>query len=241
MEKGKPAGRPAPYVPWRTFTNFLDRLENEDHLPARIDRSYLRGMSGADQSQLVVTLRALRLIGQNNELLPRLELLAKKPDERPQELAEILSAFYKHQVTLGNRATQRQLEDSFEEDFGARGSTKQRAIRFFLNGAEYAGLQLSPHFKAPAAPRGRASSRRRPVQANERRGDEGAPLDRDNGPKGMTHTVSLRSGGELTLSLSANLFALSEADEEFVMGLVRAVRGYSARSKADPDKSRDSV
>jgi len=46
---------------------------------------------------------------------------------------------------------------------------------------------------------------------------------------GARNTVTLASGGTLTLALSVDLFALSENDRKFVFGLIDQVTGYGKR------------
>ena len=50
---------------------------------------------------------------------------------------------------------------------------------------------------------------------------------------GMTRNLQLKSGGTLTVSLTANIWDLSEEDEKFVMGLVKTMRAYG-EGQAEP-------
>jgi hypothetical protein len=57
---------------------------------------------------------------------------------------------------------------------------------------------------------------------------------------GARNTVTLASGGTLTLALSVDLFALSENDRKFVFGLIDQVTGYgkrTARSNGRPEQA----
>jgi hypothetical protein len=50
-----------PYVSYRTFRNFLERLQQ--HIPSRIDRSYWGDfLSGSNGIQLMAALRFLKLM-----------------------------------------------------------------------------------------------------------------------------------------------------------------------------------
>lgn len=51
---------PAPYISWKTFTSFISNITNK--VPAQIDSSILRNMSGTARSQLLSALRFLDLI-----------------------------------------------------------------------------------------------------------------------------------------------------------------------------------
>lgn len=63
-------------------------------------------------------------------------------------MREILESKYAGVLELGMNATQAQLVDAFR-DLNVNGSTLRKAIRFFLAAAEFAGIKVSPHFKAP--------------------------------------------------------------------------------------------
>ena len=55
-----------PYVSYRTFYNFLERLQQ--HMPSRIDRSYWGDLlSGSTGTQLMAALRFLNLIDINGK------------------------------------------------------------------------------------------------------------------------------------------------------------------------------
>jgi hypothetical protein len=148
--ESKGLGAP-PYISFKTLTNLLERLQ-QTHLPRRIDRSYLDGMSGGYQTQVIAALRWLDLIGEKGEVTPVLAQLATSPESRPQIIAELLRARYLSVFALSDaNATQGQLEEAFR-DFGVSGSTLRRAVAFFLHAARYAEIPVSPHFKTPSAP-----------------------------------------------------------------------------------------
>ena len=148
--ESKSPGAP-PYISFKTLTNLLERLQ-QTHLPPRIDRSYLDGMSGGYQTQVIAALRWLDLIGEKGEVTPVLAQLATNPESRPQIVAELLRARYLSVFALSDaNATQGQLEEAFR-DFGVSGSTLRRAVAFFLHAVRYAEIPVSPHFKIPSAP-----------------------------------------------------------------------------------------
>jgi Family of unknown function (DUF5343) len=145
--ESKAPGAP-PYISFRTLTNLLDRLQ-ETHLPPRIDRSYLDGLSGGYQTQVIAALRWLDLIGENGEIGDVLASLATTSEQRPKIIGELLRSHYPSVFALSSKnATQGQLEEEFR-NFGVTGSTLRKAIAFFLNAASYAEIPVSPHFKIP--------------------------------------------------------------------------------------------
>lgn len=137
-----------PYISFKTLTNLLERL-HETHLPPRIDRSYLDGLSGGYQTQVIAALRWLNLIGENGQVEATLTALATTPEQRPGIIGELLRSHYPSVFALsGKNATQGQLEEEFRK-FGITGATLRKAIAFFLHAARYAEIQVSPHFKIP--------------------------------------------------------------------------------------------
>src|SRR5690349_4201244 len=64
---------PPPYIPHRTFINFINGLAQG--IPLRIDKSIMRTLAGSTQGQLLATLRYFDLIeadGKPKDLLGRL-------------------------------------------------------------------------------------------------------------------------------------------------------------------------
>jgi len=148
-----------PYVPYRSFRNFLESLRQG--IPARIDRSVMATMSGALQSQLSAALRFLKLIkitGQPNELLSR--VVNSEGAERATVMQTMLGLSYPflfQGFDLKN-ATPRMVEEKFVEA-GASGGTVNKCMLFFLAAAKEAGVELSPHLKHT---RGQRAQRSRP-------------------------------------------------------------------------------
>src|SRR4030042_3837851 len=82
-----------PYVPFKTFQNFLDSLKVG--IPSRIDRSVISSFSGTVQSQLTGALKYLNLISENglpSETLSR--LVNSEGAERQKILRDILKKSY---------------------------------------------------------------------------------------------------------------------------------------------------
>jgi Family of unknown function (DUF5343) len=174
-----------PYISFKTLTNLFERLQ-QTHLPPRIDRSYLDGMSGGYQTQVVAALRWLDLIGDNGETRPVLVALATKPESRPQVVAELLRSRYSSVFALSDaNATQGQLEEAFR-DFGVSGSTLRKAVAFFLHAARYAEISVSPHFKIPPA---LPPATGRPVRKARRSGKD----EREGEPPKLDPATDLRT------------------------------------------------
>lgn len=151
--------RYAPYLAWRTFYNLILQLD-EKGLPTRIDRSFLSQRSGLDQGYLIATLKAFGMIAEDGTVLDPLKELVAARDGRPPIVADLLRAHYPEVFALPSNATQAQLDDIFREVFGQSGATLRKAETFFLHGATFAGLKLSPYFKAPRGVQGASAPRR---------------------------------------------------------------------------------
>jgi len=167
-----------PYPAFKTFTNFLEGLEEkQEQFPPRIDRSYLRGLSGVSQSQLLKALRAFELISEDGSVTPALKDLATRPNDRPQLVGDLVRTYYPEMVKLGEEnATAKMLEDTFAE-YGLSGSTRRKAVSFFLKAAEWGGIKLSPHLAIPrATSSGNGGAKRKRQQKTQTPSDpEGSP------------------------------------------------------------------
>lgn len=157
-----------PYVPYKTFNNFLDSLRQG--IPQRIDRSIIpfRSMSGALQGQVRLALEYLNLITDSGETTEGLKTLvhAEEGIKKEQALKDVLIPAYPFIFENGlelERATHRQLEECFAQT-GASGDTLRKCVVFFLNAAKGAGIKLSPHFKKVRGPRAGAAKSRRKEQ-----------------------------------------------------------------------------
>ncbi len=152
-----------PYVPYRTFRNFLDILK--EGIPARIDRSvWGPRFSGGSGTQLMTALRVLRLIDQEGRPDPALEhLVLAEGDSRREALRRALEGFYVPVFRLDlARATRSQFHEAFRA-FGTREGVTAKCEAFFVRAAQDAGVELSPYILSR-----RHGARPRPVSAPPR-------------------------------------------------------------------------
>ena len=232
--RGRPGVTVPPYIPFGTLMNLLRRMKQEG-APDVVDRSYLSGMSGGYQAQVIAAMKAFNLIEEDGRPSRELELfLRADEDDWPAHLRQQAAWLYAAPLEFADRnATQGQLEKVFREEFGLTGSTLRKAIKFYLDMSQYVDLPVSPFWRAPPRPpRGESASqgpntrRRTRVPATRRR-----PRERAETPEGLstgqrTQTIELSSGGNVTLGVAVDLFTLSEADRKFVFELVDRVRSY---------------
>jgi hypothetical protein len=211
-----------PYnVPWATVINHVEKME-KGGVPDRIDRSYLSGVAGGIQPYLIGAFRQFGFIDENGFPQPVLHDLVSKPDARKEIISGLLRRYYPKPTALGEtNSTLLQLDEAFKEEYGQEGATREKAKRFFLAAAQWADLPLSPNWKVKASgPKSGSAgrtSRRTPAQPQIPRVDRAA---------GDTHSVDLKSGGTVTLSVSVNLFELDREDRDYVLELVDRLKGY---------------
>jgi hypothetical protein len=141
-----------PYIAFSTLLNLLDRMRDDEGAPPQIDRSYLKGLSGGYQSQVIAAMKSLGLINDDGTVTDRLtELVAAKDrDEREPLIAALLQQYFGEPVRLGGiKATQGQLEAAFKE-WGITGDTLRKAIAFYLAAAKYSNIKVSTNFRVPS-------------------------------------------------------------------------------------------
>ena len=145
-----------PYLPWKTFFNFLEKLADEG-APDRIDRSFLKSMDGQTQSYLMAALKGFGLMTDEGRVEEGLGSLVSR-DTRQQAVRQLLQRHYGQMVGLPTNATQAQLDETFRPyQLGA--DAMRKAQTFYLRAASYAELPLSPHFKNPASAPGEGGAR----------------------------------------------------------------------------------
>lgn len=135
-----------PYVPYKTFINFIDGLRVA--MPSRIDKSIMGSLSGGIQGQLIAALKYLHLIGHNDAPSDRMtRLVNSEGPEREKALRDIIQSSYSFLFKEGidlQRATLKIVDDEFAS-VGASGDTIRKCVAFFLAAAKASRLPLSPY------------------------------------------------------------------------------------------------
>lgn len=149
-----------PYPAGKTFWNFIAKLK--ESIPSRIDRSVMRGQSGAAQATILGALRYLGLIQEDGHPTDKLtRLVHSEGTERQAVIADILKSSYSFVFGDGfdlATASPAQLSERFKST-RATGDTVRKCINFFMSLAENGGLTISPHIKKGAAT---SATQRRP-------------------------------------------------------------------------------
>jgi len=136
-----------PYVSYRTFLNFIERLQQG--IPGRIDRSYWSDrLSGSSGTQLMSAMRFLGLIDASSKPTGRLrQLVSVKGAQRKEVLKQMTSEAFGFllQGSLDSQtATYAQFEDIFHNTFELTDSVCRKCVKFFIALASDAEIPLSP-------------------------------------------------------------------------------------------------
>jgi hypothetical protein len=159
-----------PYSTYRSFTGLIDELRSHDVMPGVIDRSFLSKRSGSEQSALIATLKWFGLTDENGAPTDLLRDFVVADEEKSKSLfSEMVRTSYSA-VTDGTfslkSATTNMLAEKFRE-YEISGSTLSKSISFFLSATKDAGITVSPHAKAPAAPASAGGKRRTKSSASK--------------------------------------------------------------------------
>ena len=227
--------RTAAYIPWATFNNALNQLAKG--MPSRIDRSVFTGLAWNVQNQLFIALKFFNLLKGEDEPTTLLDELVKgTEEERKAKFKKVVEDSYAELIAIDlTKATRGHFEEKLGELYNVTGDTRVKAVRFFISAATFVGLPLS-EFIVPKD--GNGSGTKRPRQAGRPKARKqgiptsSAPLDPPVGPakpSGTSKTVSLASGGTLTVSATVDWFALNPEDRAFVFGLIDKLEEYAKK------------
>lgn len=192
----------APYLAFKTFTNFLAGFK-QSGLPGRIDRTVMAGQSGATQSALMQTLKFLQLIKEDGTPTDQLSSLVADGESQPSHYASLAKKYYSFVFDSGidvERATEGQLKEVFEKATGFTGETVRKAMTFFVQLAEKGTIKLSPHLKSGKGTV--PSSTSSPSRPRRRRANGGN--DDDNGG-GTPNPHQEESGVSKTYEIALSL------------------------------------
>ena len=153
----------APYISWKTFTSFLSSIRGK--VPAQIDPSILRNMSGTARSQLLSALKFLDLVDADGITQDSLRKLADVYNEEQWKsaLAQFLRHAYKKVIGDLNldTATPTMLRERFRNNGGVDGGTVDLALRFYLSALKEADIKFSEHLvMRQRAPKGSGTRKR---------------------------------------------------------------------------------
>lgn len=220
------------YIPWKTFTNTLDALAQS--MPNRIDRSAFPGQSGAVQNQLLLAFRFFGLIGEDGKPTPTLLGIAVVDDAaRKAALRKLIEHKYQPLFALNlMKTTPAEFAEKMTEVYTVTGDTRLKASRFFLAALAYLGIEVSERLlrDKTRALGGGTTTRRKRLSRPDGPDDEEEDDEGEQAQAGESRSVTLRSGGTLTLSASTKFMALSSTDRNFVFGLIDKLEEYETKA-----------
>ena len=166
---------PAPYIAWKTFTSFIASIHGK--VPAQIDPSILRNMSGTARSQLLSALKFLELVDTDGITKDSLKKLADvyNGEQWKPALAEFLRHSYKKVIGDLNleSATPAMLRERFRINGGVDGGTVDQALRFYLSALKEADVKFSDHLVVrQRAPKGSGTRKRASAKASDATEDD---------------------------------------------------------------------
>jgi hypothetical protein len=235
------AKRSAPYLPFRTFLNSLDTFTHG--IPPKLDRTVWKSQAGLVQGLIMNTYRFFGLVDDQDGSTEWLDMLVKRTEERPTTLRTLILNQYgpivdNHDLT---KMTQKMLEDEFERHFSATGTTKQKAITFFLKATKYADMALSPFLMNQirnTAPKKRKAGRSRNTQEDDAQ-EQGGGVFVIEDSNMSAHSIDLVSGGKMTLAITANPFKMSAKDRAFVFGVIDKLQEYEKESSSNGEEEEE--
>ncbi len=233
----KPKGRPmtddakrptAPYGSWETTFNALQRFA--EGVPPRVDRTAFPGLAWVAATRLLNGLRFLGLIDEEGRPQPMLSSVAIADEAaRKYALGKILREQYAEAFKLDlARVTPAHLAETLGEAYNTKGDTREKAVRFFVAAATYAGIPLSPLLTREKGRKpsngGAGRQRRRQFPPPNTKSIFRVP-DEAPGTE-PTRVVRLKSGGVLTLTAAVDFLTLSADDRKYVFDLIDKLSAY---------------
>jgi hypothetical protein len=163
-----------PYIPFRTFQGFIQKLK-DTVIPERIDSTLLRSYSGSVGRQITAALKFLEMVDGNNYTTEKLKVAIKVygTPQWSEDFGQIFIEAYSELIGDLNLevATYGQLADRFKA-WGADGQVLQKCITFYLAATRNIGWTISPHIVSRERPRSERGNRPRPKRAAETKEDD---------------------------------------------------------------------
>lgn len=222
------------YVSWTTFKNAIDGFGSG--LPNRVDRSVFPGLAGGVQYQLIAALRFFGLIEDDYKPSPALRRLAvPEEEERKKQLGVLFQEHYPLDLDL-TKTTPAELDERMTAITGLTGSTRKKAVRFFLAGAKYLDIPVSPLLAKKQPTNGGAA---RKPRRGRNKAKAGADAALQAGPfvsaaTGTAKSIKLKRDEVVTLHATADFFAMDPEDRDFLFGIVKQLEEHERKLSAAP-------
>jgi hypothetical protein len=224
----------APYLPFKTFVGSLEPFSQG--IPPKIDRT-LWNQSGFVQGLIMNAYRFFHLVDANSKPAPEFQQLVKsKNEDRKVQIKKLLEIGYPEIMTHDLATMTPKMLDELVDMYNVSGETKKKATTFFLQAAKFADLPLSNFLTERI--RNTAGTRRRRKLEGEPDARTTKPLS-INSSSGSSRSVALADGGNITLTISVDVFSLGKEDREFVFDLIDKLQTYEAEHPSDDGEEPD--
>lgn len=227
MAKQK-AGKAAAYVPFKTLLTATAALKTNG-VPKKLDRSAFPSFSGSMKSWIISAFEFLGFIDEHGDVQPLLQRWIDAGDGRKGIMREIVTAQYIDVVALAKeKGTPDQMRKEIEK-LGVSGTTSQKAIRFYIAACEYAGIDVPPTWKKARVSVGNGKK-------SKTRSDAVKPKNAPPPPPQPTESIALEGdAGTVSLTIDANLMALSSDDRDWLFSLIDDFQSYKVEHPDDAD------
>jgi hypothetical protein len=224
----------AAYLPFKTLLSAIESLEHG--IPKKIDRTIWRTQSYVVQTQIIMALRFLGLLDEQDIPTPKLHQLVEKKNDRKIILNNILVDAYRKIIDLDLTKTTPKMLDDEMEAYNVTGDTKKKAVRFFLQAAKYVDMPLHPLLKAQT--RNTGPRKKRVAKAAVAEGIQVTADPGYNAEERATSTTiaHLSNGGRMILSVYGDPFSLPGDERTMVFELVDKLKAHAALHSQSDDE-----
>jgi hypothetical protein len=227
----------APYAPTKAVIAVIERHRQVALPSLGTDVLERMGITKALAPRTAQTMRLLELADANEKPTDAFEAIRTAPSDQYRGLiADLLRKVYAPVFTVvdATTATIPQIEDAFRKFIPP--VQRPRMVTLFTGLMAYAGMIPEAPKQTPGPRPGGGNGVRKANQRGKngeaaRKAAASTPRQADGGT-GRTQTVLLKTGGWVSLSYDFNLFDVDDEDQEFVLGIVKMLRGYQAEHPA---------
>ena len=148
--------RTPPYVSFRTLETLIEDLK-ANGLPPQMDRSVLRRFSGGVGTQLLMGMKSLGLVTDDNKPTDQLDLWVSSHGSEDFKTAVRISleGAYPFLSKLDLKtATPSMFAQAFKDGTNAKEDVLRKCRTFYLHAAQFAGIEIGPRIANGRVPRG---------------------------------------------------------------------------------------
>lgn len=160
VSEGVKVGRTPPYISFKSLLTLIEELKTNG-LPPQIDRSVLRRFSGGLGAQLVMAMKSLGLVSEDNKPtgLGAQVVRAFGTDEFPAVLRPVIEQTYPFLRELDlTEATPSMFAAAFKSGTGAKEDVLRKCRTFYIHAAQYVGIPIGTRILNGTVPRGSGGS-----------------------------------------------------------------------------------